>query len=83
MERRDLTRVYVCPSCQSHTPHTVRAQNGNVYAIVCNQCRMGSLVKGEALRQHHVQWEEELRQILDSLHDWPRQGGGGDGKSPP
>jgi formate-dependent nitrite reductase cytochrome c552 subunit len=83
MEKRDATRVFSCPFCEADTPHTVRAQRDDMFAIVCNQCHMGSLVMGESLRLHHLQWEEELRQILNSLSDWSNQGGGGDNPSSP
>ncbi|MBE3577385.1 MAG: hypothetical protein IMX00_06810 [Limnochordales bacterium] len=83
MEIRDGTRMFSCPFCQADTPHTVRAQKDNMYAVVCNQCRMGSLVTGEALRLHHLQWEKELRQILSSLSDWSGPGGGGDSHNSP
>lgn len=66
---RGSTRIYSCPVCQVDTPHTVRGRRGEMYGVICTSCSLGSLVRGEDLRLYQLRWEEELRQILDSLGD--------------
>lgn len=64
---RGSTKIYSCPICQVDTPHTVRGHHGATYAVACSNCTGGSLVHGDELRMYQVQWEEELREILESL----------------
>jgi len=64
---RGSTRIYKCPVCGVDTPHIVRARRGSTYAVVCSNCESGALVDEDDLRLYQMRWEEELRQILDSL----------------
>ncbi len=61
------TRIYSCPMCSVDTPHNVKAHKGEIYGIACTNCRSGALVKELDLRIYQLKWEEELREILDSL----------------
>lgn len=63
------TRIYSCPACHMDTPHSIRARRGEVCAVICSNCQTGSLVKSDELRLYQVKWEEELRQVLEHLHD--------------
>jgi transcription elongation factor Elf1 len=60
-------RVYTCPLCGVDAPHTVFGERNNTFAIVCTNCRNGSLVCGQELDSHQMRWEEELKEILDTL----------------
>lgn len=64
---RGATRVFECPSCQVDTPHTIAAQRGNTYGILCVNCRNGAIVNGDALIEYHEKWQEELRAMLQGL----------------
>lgn len=64
---RGSTRIYNCPMCQVDTPHTIAASRGVTYAVVCSNCASGSLVDGQSLQSYQAEWEEELRDILESL----------------
>lgn len=72
---RGSTRIYRCPVCQVDTPHTIRARRGMTYAVVCSNCESGALVCEDDLRLYQMRWEEELRQILDSLEHETTEGG--------
>ncbi len=63
----ERTQVYLCPRCAMDTPHLVVAERKSVLAVLCSHCRTASLVKKEILADHHNRWEQELREILDSL----------------
>lgn len=65
----ELTQVYSCPRCQMDTPHFVMARRGDRVGVECSQCHTSSLVNQDELNDHQFQWEEELRQILNSLED--------------
>lgn len=65
------TRIYNCPICNVDTPHNIKGHKGETYAILCTNCNSGSLVQELDLRLYQLKWEEELRQILDSLVDQP------------
>ncbi|MBE3582912.1 MAG: hypothetical protein IMX01_02215 [Limnochordaceae bacterium] len=69
--KRGAIWMFTCPVCQTDTPHTVRGNHGDVYGVICNHCHTGSLVREDHLTLYQAQWEEELRQILDSLNHWP------------
>lgn len=64
---RGSTRIYNCPICSVDTPHTIAGHRGFTYAVICSNCNGGSIVSGEALLSYQAQWEEELREILQSL----------------
>lgn len=64
---RGSTRIYRCPFCGVDTPHVVRARRGSIYGVVCANCESGALVDEDDLQLYQMRWEEELRQILDSL----------------
>ena len=64
---RGSTRIYNCPMCQIDTPHTVVATRGTTHAAVCSNCSNGSLVDGQTLQSYQAEWEEELRDILESI----------------
>ena len=66
-EDNGALRVFSCPMCGMDAPHTVTAERKDVFAVVCSNCRNGSLVTGEVLRQQQVDWEEELKEILHHL----------------
>ncbi len=63
----ELTKIYNCPSCRIETPHYVLARRGDRVGIQCSHCRTNSLVLSDTLSEHQYFWEEELRQILNSL----------------
>lgn len=65
------TRIYNCPVCNVDTPHSIKARRGETYGILCTNCSSGSLVKELDLRLYQLKWEEELREILDSLVEQP------------
>lgn len=65
------TRIYNCPVCEVDTPHTVKGRRGDSYGIICSSCDSGAIVKELDLRLYQLKWEEELREILDSLVDQP------------
>lgn len=65
----ELTQVYTCPRCRMDTPHFVMARRGDRVGVECSQCHTSSLVFRDDLHDHQFQWEEELRQILNSLED--------------
>ena len=65
----ELTQVYTCPRCGLDTPHFVLARRGDRVGVECSQCHTSSLVMRDDLSQHQFLWEEELRQILNSLED--------------
>lgn len=67
----DQSQVYLCPNCAIDTPHLVIAERNSVYGIVCSHCHTGSLVKHEVLQYHQNKWEQELREILNSLSRKP------------
>lgn len=64
-----VTRIFRCPFCSVDTPHSVKGRRGNMYGIVCTNCRSGSVVSDVDLRIYQLKWEEELQAILDSLID--------------
>ncbi len=59
--------VYSCPLCGMDAPHAISGERNDVFAIVCTNCRNGSLVCGDELRRHQAQWEEELKEIMEKL----------------
>ena len=61
------TRIYNCSVCNVDTPHTVRANRGDFYGIVCTNCNSGAIVHELDLKIYQIKWEEELREILDNL----------------
>lgn len=63
----ELTRVYACPRCRLETPHFVLARRGDRMGIQCSQCHTNSLVLSDTLSEPDYLWEDELRQILNSL----------------
>ncbi|NLG85489.1 MAG: hypothetical protein GX493_13005 [Firmicutes bacterium] len=65
------TQVYLCPRCAIDTPHLVVAERKSLLGVVCSHCHTASLVKREVLQDHHSRWEQELREILDSLSRKP------------
>lgn len=69
------TRIYRCPICQVDTPHSIRGQRGETYAVLCTNCEGGALVNEDDLRLYQLRWEEELREILDSLERETTEGG--------
>ena len=64
---RGSTRIFNCPICQVDTPHTVAGCRDVTYAVICSNCSGGSLVPEDELRLYQAQWEEELREILETL----------------
>lgn len=61
------TSIYNCPVCNVDTPHNIKGRRGDMYGIICSNCHCGSLVRELDLRVYQLKWEEELREILDSL----------------
>lgn len=61
------TRVYRCRLCGVDTPHRICHRKEDRYAIACTGCSGGALVAGEDLLLYQVQWEEELRGLLQRL----------------
>lgn len=61
------TKIYSCPTCQADTPHVIKGQKGETFALICSNCSTGSLVQNDELYLYQLHWEEELRQILGSL----------------
>ena len=67
----EQSQVYLCPRCSIDTPHVVVAERNSVFAVLCSHCQMASLVKKEVLQYHQNKWEQELRDILNSLSHRP------------
>ncbi len=61
------TRIYNCGICNVDTPHSIKGHIGETYGIICTNCSSGALVNELDLRIYQLKWEEELREILDSL----------------
>lgn len=61
------TKIYGCPICQADTPHVIKGQKSDTFALLCSNCGTGSLVQSDELCLYQLHWEEELRQILGSL----------------
>lgn len=67
----DLTgrQVYTCPRCRVDTAHLILAKRQRVYAVLCTNCRLPSLVREEDLLYCNSKWADELKNILHSLDD--------------
>jgi hypothetical protein len=63
------TKIYSCPICQADTPHVIKGQKSETFALLCSNCGTGSLVQSDELCLYQLHWEEELRQILGSLEE--------------
>lgn len=61
------TKIFNCPVCNVDTPHYIKVHRSDIYAIVCTNCGSGSIVNEIDLRIYQLKWEEELKEILDSL----------------
>lgn len=59
--------MFSCPRCGLDTPHSIVDRRKDVLGVVCGHCRMPSIVQSDVFRNHQNMWEEELRQILNSL----------------
>lgn len=64
--------VFRCPLCGLDAPHKVSGELHEVYGIRCSNCGNGSLVRSDDLTLYQMRWEEELRDILESL-DYPKE----------
>ncbi|MCK9221111.1 MAG: hypothetical protein PHV61_00565 [Limnochordia bacterium] len=60
-------RIYNCPICNADTPHIVKGKRGDVFGLECSNCASGSLVRQDELDNYEVQWEEDLRKLLENL----------------
>ncbi len=67
MLEAESSQVFLCPNCTIDTPHMVIAERNNVFGVVCSHCQTPSLVRREILQYHQNKWEQELREILNSL----------------
>ena len=67
----EQSQVYQCPRCQIDTPHLVIAERNSIFGVVCSHCHTASLVKRDILDYHKSKWEQELREILNSLSRRP------------
>lgn len=67
----DQSQVYQCPRCAIDTPHLVVAERNSVYGVICSHCQTPSLVKRDVLQYHQSKWEQELKDILNSLSHRP------------
>lgn len=61
------TRIFNCTICNVDTPHSVKGNRRGVCGIVCTNCGSGAIINEVELRVYQLKWEEELREILDSL----------------
>lgn len=66
---RGSTRIYHCTVCNVDTPHSIRGRKRDLYGLMCTNCQCGALVTEGKLLRYQLQWEEELRSILDDLTD--------------
>jgi len=71
MLEAEQSQVYLCPRCSIDTPHLVVAERDSVYGVICSHCHTASLVKRDVLQYHQNKWEQELREILNSLSRKP------------
>lgn len=60
-------RIYNCPVCNTDTPHLVKGKRNDVYGLECSRCAAGSLVRQDELDKYEVQWEDDLRALLENL----------------
>jgi len=60
-------RMYTCPICHASAPHFVKGKRGETWGLECSNCLCGSLVNERDLEHYELQWEEELREILEGL----------------
>lgn len=59
--------MFTCPQCGLDTPHALIDRRHDVVGIVCGHCRMPSIVRYDVFKCHQNRWEDELRDILNSL----------------
>lgn len=69
MEHQEMDHIYLCPRCEMDTLHNIINRKHDLIGIVCSQCHTPSLVKRDVLTYHQLKWEDELRQILNSLEN--------------
>lgn len=62
-------QIYTCPRCRIDTPHEVLTRRGAIFAVMCVNCKMSSLVREDDLLHCNNRWADELRTILSSLED--------------
>lgn len=67
----DQSQVYLCPRCAIDTPHVVVAERNSLFGVICSHCHTASLVHRDVLQHHQEKWEQELRDILNSLSRKP------------
>ncbi len=67
----EQSQVYQCPHCLIDTPHLVVAERNSIFGVICSHCHTASLVRRDVLEYHQNKWEQELREILNSLSHKP------------